>query len=222
MSSKHRFAARSKRRRLAVPFVTTLFLGATACTAANSTAPPAPAKPTPTHTSKKNTAEPPQLIPPLRPTRQGRTTATGGGGAGGQVGQGTWSRNPDLPKSYGHVTYNRDGTCFGTENFDCPKAVPGKPKPTCNPPPPRAVQCPTKPSPLEIADARKQSLTILAECAKIGTLPKTFSVEISAAGKCDTVYTIGNLEKNVLNCARDKLKKLGWPLHTAGYQIEIK
>jgi len=217
---------------LAAPFVTTVFLGATACSPASSTSKPAPVKPTPTQSAKqstkKNSSEPPMLVPPI-PT-SGTTGSKPGGGAGGvaggQVGgQGSansWHNKAGLPKAGGHVTYNRDGTCFGTEKFDCPVPAKGKPKPTCNPPAPRTVQCPPTPSPVEIADARKQSMKVLSDCAKLGTLPKTFSVEISSGGKCDKVYTLGKLDKSVLNCARNKLKKLGWPLHTAGYQIEVK
>ncbi len=221
MSSRLRFAARKRKRRLAAPFFTTVFLGATACTSGGPATTPPPKAPVKTAKPAAKTLGPTTLVPPLPPAKP-EPKSNAGGGVPDQVSSDTWGSNPKLPKANGYVTYNRDGTCFGVEKFDCPKAAKGKPRPTCNPPAPRAVQCPPKPSPLEIADARKQSFKVLAECEKLGALPKNFSVEISAAGSCSKVFTVGKLDKRVLNCAREKLKKLGWPLNVSGYQIEIK
>lgn len=217
MSSKHRFAARRPRRTLAAPFVTTVLLGAASCSggagSSGNTTPP------------KQTARPggesnPMVVVPSPP--EPGTSKPGAGGAGGQGGTHKWHADPSLPVASGVVTYMIDGSCMGTIPFECPKAEPGKARPTCNPPPPRAVRCPDAPSPAEIASARKQSLQALSDCAK-GKLPQSqLSVEVSAAGKCEDVQTIvGKLDPKLLDCTREKLKKLGWPLHTRPYRIEI-
>lgn len=222
VSAKHRFAARGKRNRLAAPFVTTVLLGAAACAGNTGTDQTTPATKTkPAGTSKTD----PTLVPPIPndPKAKGKpTTGAVQGGAGGQGTGDKWRNDPSLPRASGYVTYNRDGTCMGTVKTICPTAPAGKPQPTCNPPAPRAVQCPPTPSPAEIADARKQTLDIITACARGNTLPANISIEINSSGKCENVVTLGKLDKKIVDCATAKLKKLGWPLNTDPYQIEVK
>jgi hypothetical protein len=57
----------------------------------------------------------------------------------------TPSTRPVADRDYAWSVYKRpDGNCFVTIDVKCPTGKPGMPMPTCNPPPPMAITCPTE------------------------------------------------------------------------------
>ena len=55
------------------------------------------------------------------------------------------SSRPMADRDYTWSVYKRpDGNCFVSIDVKCPTGKPGMPVPTCNPPPPMAITCPTE------------------------------------------------------------------------------
>jgi hypothetical protein len=127
-------AARTPRRTFARPFVVTL-AAAPACFVSS----PPPQQPPPPQQQPQQQPPPPEQPqpPPVVVTNPPRPTAPPG-----------TAPNPPPPTTPSYADGTR-WTVFKTQNgctaavkVECPKAEPGHPQPTCNPPPPRAYTCP--------------------------------------------------------------------------------
>jgi hypothetical protein len=134
-------AARTPRRNFARPFVVTL-AAAPACYTAPAPPPPQPppaapaaeAQPAPPPTIVANPPPPESRTPPPEPTPP--------------IPRRPPNVNPPPPHDVGPadgtkwtVFKTKDG-CEATFHVECPHGEPGKPMPTCNPPPPRPYTCP--------------------------------------------------------------------------------
>jgi hypothetical protein len=124
--------ARLPRRTFAAPFVVTL----AACSGTHTNNPPGPRPPEP----------PPASTEPAPSTDPGSPGAPASEPSAGPP----IHRNPPPPQpkpkpaeyeQHWYVT-NVNGKCSAMPRVDCPKAEPGKPQMTCNPPPPIAYACP--------------------------------------------------------------------------------
>jgi hypothetical protein len=124
---------RAPRRNFAAPFVVTTLA---ACSGSHTSNPPAPEPP---HWNPS----PPQTPPPTDP--QTPPTTTGPSDPSGEPGP-TDTKNAPQAATYDHhwiVSKRKNtGTCQAFLDPNCPKAEPGKPVPTCNPPPPIKYDCP--------------------------------------------------------------------------------
>ena len=126
-------AARTPRRTFAHPFVVTL-AAVPAC--AGPQQPPHRNPPPPPMDPATPAPDPGQTAPttPTTPTDPASPAPSPGGT--GQAQQ----KPPDHTERW--IVTRNGATCMATPRVECPTAAPGKPMPTCNPPPASAYPCP--------------------------------------------------------------------------------
>lgn len=130
---------RVPRRSFAAPFVIVAALPG--CRVTSSSPPPRHVNPPPPSTGQTAPAPQPEPTGPDQVTVVNPPRPTGPTSPGVDGGAPNSSPSPATSKVW-YIT-KQGATCSASLRVSCPTGEPGKPMPTCNPPPPMKYDCPT-------------------------------------------------------------------------------